>query len=125
MTTPQSLSFQRISVIGAGTMGHGIAQVAAMSGYDTILTDLDEAVLDRGLAHVRANLDKGVDRGKVTEDVRDQTLMRLAGSTDLQTAVDGAELVIEAVPEVLDLKRKSFGSRQHCALFVALARRRN
>jgi 3-hydroxybutyryl-CoA dehydrogenase len=101
-------TFENVAIIGAGTMGHGIAQVCAMAGMDVRLFDLGADALGRGLDKVHSNLDKGVDRGKVTEDMRDQTLMRLAGSTDLQTAVDGADLVIEAVPEVLDLKRKLF-----------------
>jgi 3-hydroxybutyryl-CoA dehydrogenase len=101
-------TFDNVAIIGAGTMGHGIAQVCAMAGMEVRLFDLGSDALERGLDKVHSNLDKGVDRGKVTEEMRDQTLMRLAGSTDLQTAVDGADLVIEAVPEVLDLKRKIF-----------------
>ena len=101
-------TFDNVAIIGAGTMGHGIAQVCAMAGMEVRLFDLADDALGRGLDKVHSNLDKGVDRGKVTEDVRDQALMRLAGSTDLQTAVDGADLVIEAIPEVLELKRKLF-----------------
>ena len=101
-------TFENVAIIGAGTMGHGIAQVCAMSGMEVRLFDLAEDALGRGLDKVHSNLDKGVDRGKVSEDMRDETLMRLAGSTDLQTAVDGADLVIEAVPEVLELKQKLF-----------------
>ncbi len=101
-------TFENVAIIGAGTMGHGIAQVCAMAGMEVRLFDLGADALERGLDKVHSNLDKGVDRGKVTEEMRDQTLMRLAGSTDLQTTVDGADLVIEAVPEVLDLKRKLF-----------------
>nr|MBC8455065.1 3-hydroxybutyryl-CoA dehydrogenase [Deltaproteobacteria bacterium] len=101
-------TFENVAIIGAGTMGHGIAQVCAMSGMEVRLFDLGEEALGRGLDKVHSNLDKGVDRGKVSEEMRAQTLMRLAGTTDLQTAVDGADLVIEAVPEVLELKRKLF-----------------
>ena len=99
---------ERFVVIGAGVMGHGIAQVAAMAGYDTILTDLDESALDRGLAHVRANLDKGVDRGKVTADAREHALTRLSGSTSFEDVVTTADIVIEAVPEKLELKTSIF-----------------
>jgi 3-hydroxybutyryl-CoA dehydrogenase len=101
-------TFENVAIIGAGTMGHGIAQVCAMAGMEVRLFDLNDAGLQVGLDKVHANLDKGVARGKVSEDVRDQALVRLAGTTDLQTAVDGADLVIEAVPEILDLKRKIF-----------------
>jgi 3-hydroxybutyryl-CoA dehydrogenase len=102
------LTFENVAIIGAGTMGHGIAQVCAMSGMEVRLFDLEDAALQRGLDKVHSNLDKGVARGKVTEEQRDQALMRLAGSTDLETAVDGANLVVEAVPEVLALKQKIF-----------------
>ena len=102
------LTFENVAIIGAGTMGHGIAQVCAMSGMEVRLFDLEDAALQRGLDKVHSNLDKGVARGKVTEEQRDQALMRLAGSTDLETAVDGANLVVEAVPEILALKQQIF-----------------
>ena len=101
-------TFENVAIIGAGTMGHGIAQVCAMSGMEVRLFDLADDALQRGLDKVHANLDKGVERGKVSEALRDQALMRLAGTTDLETAVDGADLVIEAVPERLDLKQQIF-----------------
>ena len=103
-------TFPNVAIVGAGTMGHGIAQVCAMAGMEVRLFDLSDDALQRGLDHVHANLDKGVSRGKVSEDLRDETLMRLAGSTVLETAVDGADLVIEAVPEVLSLKQELFAT---------------
>jgi len=102
-------TFEHVAIIGAGTMGHGIAQVCAMAGMEVRLFDLADESLQSGLDKVHANLDKGVDRGKVSESLRDETLMRLAGTTDLETAVDGADLVVEAVPEILELKRTLFG----------------
>ena len=93
---------QRVGVVGAGTMGHGIAQVAAMAGYEVVLTDVDADAVARGLAKVTANLDKGVERGKVEPAVRQDTLERLrAGSMEDVAATD---LLIEAVPEKHDLK---------------------
>ena len=97
-----------IGVIGAGTMGHGIAQVCAMAGYTVRLTDADPEGLERGLSRVRANLDKGIARGKVSEELRDQTLDKLTGVPDLQALAAGADLVIEAVPERLELKQRLF-----------------
>ncbi|EJN61040.1 3-hydroxyacyl-CoA dehydrogenase family protein [Halogranum rubrum] len=94
-----------VCVLGAGTMGHGIAQVSAMGGHDVVLRDIDEDIVERGLDHVRENLQGGVDRGKVTEAERDATLERLSGTTDLETAVADADLVVEAVPENEELKR--------------------
>lgn len=99
---------RRAAVLGAGTMGHGIAQVAAMAGYATTLFDIDESVLARATDKVKANLDKGVEKGKVEAELRDAALARLGTSTDLERAVDGAELVIEAAPERMDLKKDLF-----------------
>jgi 3-hydroxybutyryl-CoA dehydrogenase len=89
-------------------MGHGIAQVAAASGYDCSLFDLDEGALDRGLAQVKTNLEKGIARGKVSEEEMQAALARLDGHTSLAVAVEDADLVIEAVPEIMSLKKSIF-----------------
>ena len=94
----------RLTVIGAGTMGHGIAQVAAMAGFPTCVNDVDQDRVSAGLERVRANLDKGVSLGKVDAATRDEALARLTGSADLEDAVRASGLVIEAVPEIMDLK---------------------
>ncbi|MCA9655807.1 MAG: 3-hydroxyacyl-CoA dehydrogenase family protein [Myxococcales bacterium] len=98
-----------VAVLGAGTMGHGIAQVAAATGHATRLFDIEPGLVERGLGRVRANLDKGVERGKVTAPQRDATLAALAGGIDLAAAVTDADIVIEAVPEKLALKQELFG----------------
>lgn len=97
---------ERIGVVGAGTMGHGIAQVAAMAGQQVVLTDADPAGLARGLQHVADNLAQGVARGKLTDDDRQAALDRLRGGTLADVA--RAELIVEAVPERLELKRALF-----------------
>ena len=99
---------QRATVIGAGTMGHGIAQVLAMCGIETCLHDISSEVLERGLSKVRANLEKGVDRGKVSAEARDAALERLRGSVAFDDAVNGVDVVVEAVPEKIALKRSLF-----------------
>lgn len=99
---------QTAAVLGAGTMGHGIAQALAMCGVRTTLVDLDANALAKGLASVRKNLDGGVEKGKVEAGVRDGALARLTGSSDLETAARGADVVVEAVPEKLELKRSIF-----------------
>ena len=96
------------TVLGAGTMGHGIAQALAMCGVETRLFDPDAAALERGLGAVGRNLDKGVERGKVSAELREQTLGRLSGTGDLEAGVAGAGVVVEAVPERIELKRKIF-----------------
>src|SRR4030095_9341392 len=92
-------------VIGAGTMGHGIAQVAAAAGYKTILRDLDRGALARGVQNIERNLAKGIELGKLTEEDRDQTLQHIRGTTHLED-ICVADLIIEAAPEQLDLKQQ-------------------
>ena len=95
---------ETIAVIGAGTMGHGIAQVAAAAGFKVLLNDVDRESLARGVAAIEANLAKGIQRGKLTEDDRDRTLQQIHGTTNLKECAEG-DLIIEAAPEKLDLKQ--------------------
>ena len=97
------------AVLGAGTMGHGIAHVLAQIGVETRLFDIAAGPVEKGLAMVRSNLEAGVAKGKVTAADRDAALSRLSGSTKIEEAVRGVQVVIEAVPEKLDLKRSIFG----------------
>ncbi|MGI8732607.1 MAG: 3-hydroxyacyl-CoA dehydrogenase family protein [Pyrinomonadaceae bacterium] len=100
--TPQTIA--TIAVIGAGTMGHGIAQVAAAAGYRVILRDLDRESLARGIRAIERNLAKGMQLGKLTEEDREQTLENIHGTTQLDQ-VASADLIIEAAPEQLQLKQ--------------------
>jgi 3-hydroxybutyryl-CoA dehydrogenase len=97
---------QRVAVIGAGTMGHGIAQVCAAAGCEVRLTDARPDAVARGLAAVAANLEAGVAKGKVAVEVRDRALAGLAAADSVEAAVLGADLVIEAVFEDLALKQR-------------------
>jgi 3-hydroxybutyryl-CoA dehydrogenase len=99
---------RRVAVLGAGTMGSGIAQVSAVAGFEVRLFDADPAQLDHALQRVGETLDKGVERGKVTEDTRSAALQRLHAAGSLGDAVGSADLVIEAVPERLELKTAVF-----------------
>ena len=91
-------------MLGAGTMGHGIAQVAAAAGYDVVMRDIDEAAVQRGLQAIERNFAKGVQLGKVTEADREQALRRIRVTTDIADIRD-SDLVIEAAPEKLELKQ--------------------
>lgn len=97
-------SIERVAVIGAGTMGHGIAQVAAAAGCHVILADATAELADRGLQRIRENLAEGIRRGKVSEADRDAVLDRVRTSGELAAAAQGCDLVVEAVPERMDLK---------------------
>ncbi len=101
-------TIESIAVIGAGTMGHGIAHVSAVAGYRVGLFDAVEGAAGRGLERVRDNLDKGISRGKVTEAERDAALSRLRACATLGDAVRDADLVIEAAPESMDIKAPLF-----------------
>ena len=94
------------AVLGAGTMGHGIAQVLAQAGYSVVLRDIDTDRTDAGLAKIKANLEGALKRGKLEAGQPEEILGRIRGETDLGKALAGAALVIEAVPEILDLKRE-------------------
>ncbi|MCB9908928.1 MAG: 3-hydroxyacyl-CoA dehydrogenase family protein [Planctomycetes bacterium] len=96
------------AVLGAGTMGHGIAQVLAMTGLETRLFDVAPEAVERGLQAVAKNLEAGVSRGKVEASVRDSAITKLSGHTDLEGALAGADVVIEAVPERIALKQDLF-----------------
>jgi 3-hydroxybutyryl-CoA dehydrogenase len=103
------MKIDRIAVIGAGTMGHGIAQVAAMAECHVTLYDIKQEFVDKGIDSIRANLAKGVEKGKVAMEVMDTSLNRITGTTDLEAAAKGAQLVIEAIPEKLELKQDLYG----------------
>ncbi|MDJ1434817.1 3-hydroxyacyl-CoA dehydrogenase NAD-binding domain-containing protein, partial [Halostagnicola sp. A-GB9-2] len=105
----------QITVLGAGSMGHGIAQVSAMAGHDVVLRDINSEFVEDGLEGIRDNLQGGVDRDKVTETEMADTLARIEGTTDLEAAVEDADLVVEAVPEDMDLKQEVFADVEAAA----------
>lgn len=97
-----------IAVLGAGDMGHGVAELAAMRGFDVRLRDVSPDPLARAREAIRASLDKLVSKNRLTREQADAAAGRIAFTTDLQEAVGAADLVLEAVPEKLDLKRLVF-----------------
>lgn len=97
-----------IAMIGAGTMGRGIAYAAAAGGYRTILEDISAPVLDEGLAYIRQSLEEGVTRGKVTPQQRERALAQLVTARSVEEACREADLVIEAVPEEMETKIEIF-----------------
>jgi 3-hydroxybutyryl-CoA dehydrogenase len=97
-----------MAVFGAGTMGHGIAQVAAQAGFNVALYDIKQEFVDKGLTSIKGNLDKGVEKGKVTAEQRAAALANLRGCTTVPDAAKGVQLVVEAVPEKLEVKQGLF-----------------
>jgi len=100
---PQTI--KTIGIIGAGTMGHGIAQVAAAAGYQAVLRDVDRDSLARGIQAIERNLVKGIQLAKLTEADRDSILQHIHGTTEL-AEIAQADLVIEAAPEKLEIKQQ-------------------
>lgn len=98
----------RVSVLGAGTMGHGIAQVSATAGHDVTIRDVERSYVADGIDAIESNLQGAVERDLISPDEMMATLDRIEGTTSLPEAVDDAELVVEAVPEELALKRDTF-----------------
>src|SRR5436853_141229 len=96
-----------IGVVGAGTMGHGIAQVFAQAGFDVRLVDVSQPMLDRAETQIRGSLAKFVDKGKLTASDRDAALGRLRMTTGLEDLVD-ADYVVEAIVENAEAKRELF-----------------
>lgn len=99
---------KNIAVIGAGTMGNGIAHVFAQNGFTVQLIDLNEAQLEKAVATISKNLDRQVAKGSLTEEQKTQTLANLSTSNSIETGVSNAELVVEAATENVDLKLKIF-----------------
>ncbi len=105
---PESMEVRRVAVIGAGDMGHGIAELFAVSGYDVSLMDKYPEMLEKAKARIGTSLDKLVERGKITKEGSQAALAKLAYFGEMDKAVANADLVVEAVPESLELKRSIF-----------------
>ena len=99
---------RQVAVIGTGTMGRGIAYLSALAGYDTVIHDVDTGALDAAKANIESTLRKGVEKGKVEPAAAEAASKRIQLASDLEPAVRQADLIIEAVPEDLDLKQNLF-----------------
>ena len=97
-----------VAVVGAGTMGSGIAQICAQKGWQTRLCDAFPESLEKGMENIERFWDKGIEKGKTTKQEKKEWSKNLEFCIDLTEAVDGADLVIEAVPEILELKKEIF-----------------
>jgi 3-hydroxybutyryl-CoA dehydrogenase len=103
------MKIRKVGVLGCGLMGAGIAEVAARAGFETVVREVSEEVVGKGLERIRGSLDKAVDRGKLAAAERDKALGRLSGVVDLGALAD-CDLVVEAIVENLEEKRKTFAA---------------
>ncbi|RXJ02729.1 3-hydroxybutyryl-CoA dehydrogenase [Anaerobacillus alkaliphilus] len=101
------MEIKKVMVIGAGQMGSGIAQVCAQAGYEVLLNDIKDEFVDRGLGNINKNLNRQVEKGRLTEAERDSVLNRIIASVQLEDAAD-VDLVIEAAVENMEIKSKIF-----------------
>lgn len=102
------MGVKTIAVIGAGTMGRGIAYAAAFGGYNTVLEDISRPMLEQAVSWIRQSFDEGVARGKVEASVRDNALSLISTANKVEDAIRDADLIIEAVPEELEMKLELF-----------------
>jgi 3-hydroxybutyryl-CoA dehydrogenase len=110
----------RLAVLGAGTMGHGIAQVGAMAGFDVALADAALELAQRGVELIRGNLQEGVRRGKIDDAAADACMARVTAVSRLEDAVAASDIIIEAVPERLALKQDVLRRAEQAASTTAL-----
>ncbi|MEJ2547493.1 MAG: 3-hydroxybutyryl-CoA dehydrogenase [Gemmatimonadota bacterium] len=100
---------QKVGVVGCGLMGRGIAQVSAAAGYETVVREVNETLLEKGLGAIGAQLDRAVEKGKLESEARDATLGRLTGTVSLDDLAD-CDLVIEAIVENIEAKKDLLGA---------------
>ena len=109
------LNIKNITVLGSGVMGHGIAQVSATAGYNVVLRDIKQEFLDKAMEKIHWSLDKLVTKEKISKEEGDAIFSRITPVVDLIDAVKDAELVIEVVPEIMDLKKQVYAELDKAA----------
>ena len=110
-----SLNIKNITVLGSGVMGHGIAQVSATAGYNVVLREIKQEFLDKAMEKIHWSLDKLVTKEKISKEEGDAIFSRIMPIVDLNDAVKDAELVIEVVPEIMDLKKQVYAELDKAA----------
>ncbi|RMW39372.1 MAG: 3-hydroxyacyl-CoA dehydrogenase [Nitrosopumilus sp.] len=109
------MTVKNITILGSGVMGHGIAQVSATAGYNVVLRDIEQGFLDKAMEKIRWSLDKLVSKEKISKEEGDAIFGRIKPIVDLKEAVKDAELVIEVVPEIMELKKKVYAELDQVA----------
>lgn len=102
------MTIKNITILGSGVMGHGIAQVSATAGYNVVLRDIKQEFLDKAMGKIKWSLDKLVSKERISKEEGDKIFSRITPIVDLSNAVKDAEMVIEVVPEIMDLKKKVY-----------------
>lgn len=117
------MEIKKVCVLGAGLMGSGIAQICAQAGYDVAVRDIEQRFVDGGMNTIKKNLGRDVEKGKMTSEHRNAILARIQPTLDLKEAAAGADIVVEVVIEVMDVKKKVYAELEaivprHCLFFT-------
>lgn len=117
------MEIKKVCILGAGLMGSGIAQVCAQAGYTVTMRDIEQRFVDRGMDAIRKNLERSLEKGKTTREEVDAVLSRLHPTLDMKEAAEGADVVVEVVLEIMDLKKLIFEELEtivpdHCLFFT-------
>lgn len=102
------MEIKKVTVLGAGIMGAGIAQIAAQAGYSVTLRDMEDGFVEKGIEGIKKNLDRAVSKEKITKEEAEKILSGINGTTDLKEAAKEADLVIEAIIEIMDIKKEVY-----------------
>ena len=109
------MAVKNITILGSGVMGHGIAQVSATAGYNVVLRDIEQSFLDKAMEKIKWSLNKLVSKEKITKEEGDNIYSRITPIVDLKEAVNDADLIIEVVPEIMELKKKVYAELDQVA----------
>jgi 3-hydroxybutyryl-CoA dehydrogenase len=117
------MEIKKVCVLGAGLMGNGIAQVCAQAGYEVTLRDIEQKFVDGGMNTIKKNLGRDVEKGKMTQEQMNAIIARIKPTLDLKEAAAGADIVVEVVIEVMDVKKKVYAELEeivpkHCLFFT-------
>jgi len=102
------MKIKKIAVLGAGLMGAGIAQTAAQAGFDVNIRDMEDGFVEKGMAAIKNNLDRAVSKGKLDKEEAQKVMGRIRGTIDLKEAVQDADMVIEAIIEIMEIKKQVY-----------------
>jgi 3-hydroxybutyryl-CoA dehydrogenase len=117
------MDIKKICVLGAGLMGNGIAQVCAQAGYEVTMRDIEQRFIDGGMNMIKKNLSRDMEKGKITKEQMDAILGRIKPTLDVREAATGADIVVEVVVEVMEVKKKVYAELEeivpaHCLFFT-------
>jgi 3-hydroxybutyryl-CoA dehydrogenase len=117
------MEIKKVCMLGAGLMGNGIAQVCAQAGYEVTMRDIEQRFVDGGMNSIKKNLNRDMEKGKITKEQMESVLGRIKPTLDLKEAATGADIVVEVVIEVMDVKKKVYAELEeivpkHCLFFT-------